>query len=189
MTHRSSVRGTTTASPGGPCAIGMHRLRGRWEMLFSRERHGRALEEVLGREPVDVIVTDLRMPRMAVQTLLEEGAARLYPSVVRIVLSGHAELGDGLAEPCGAASVSSKPSEPRGIENVVERACSLQLLVNDDTVKRIVGKIDKLPSLRERVPPAQLVRPFPTRTDDRCVSGASILKERRYGHSGAKTLA
>jgi HD-like signal output (HDOD) protein len=41
----------------------------------------------------------------------------------------------------------AKPSEPGVIENVVERACCLQSLINDDRIRKIVGRVDHLPSM------------------------------------------
>ncbi|MBI5508985.1 MAG: HDOD domain-containing protein [Deltaproteobacteria bacterium] len=122
----------------------LHRQRSRWEMAFADG--GKTALELLARAPVDVIVTDMRMPQVDGVALLKE-VQRLYPRVVRIVLSGHAELQAALQAVPVAHQFLTKPSEPGTIENVIERACNLQTLVNDETVKRIVGQIDILPSL------------------------------------------
>lgn len=122
----------------------LHRQRKQWEMLFAES--GKAALEILERETVDVIVTDMRMPKMDGATLLKTVQQR-YPRVVRIVLSGHAELETSLRTVPVAHQFLSKPSEPGVIENVIERACNLQSLVNDDIVMRTVGKIDTLPTL------------------------------------------
>jgi HD-like signal output (HDOD) protein len=113
-------------------------------MLFAES--GMAALDLLSREPVDVIITDMRMPQMDGATLLTK-VQDLYPRVVRIVLSGHAELETALRAVPVAHQFLNKPSEPGVIENVVERACNLQSLISDNTVKQTVGKIDKLPSL------------------------------------------
>lgn len=122
----------------------LHRQRKQWDMLFAES--GAAALEILANEPVDVIVTDMRMPHMDGATLLKKVQEK-YPSVVRIVLSGHAELETALRAVPVAHQFLNKPSEPGVIENVVERACNLQMLVTDDIVKQVVGKIEKLPSL------------------------------------------
>ncbi len=122
----------------------LHRQRSRWDMFFAEG--GPAALEILARESMDVIVTDMRMPQMDGATLLNR-VKDLYPRVVRIVLSGQAELETALRAVPVAHQFLAKPSEPGVIENIIERACNLQSLVNDDVVKRTVGKIDRLPSL------------------------------------------
>jgi HD-like signal output (HDOD) protein len=122
----------------------LHRQRKQWEMRFAES--GATALEILAQEPIDIIVTDMRMPQMDGATLLRK-VQELHPHVVRIVLSGHAELETALRAVPVAHQFLNKPSEPGVIESVVERACNLQLLINDDIVKQTVGKIDKLPSL------------------------------------------
>ena len=122
----------------------LHRQRKQWVMQFAGS--GKEALEIMAREPIDVIVTDMRMPQMDGATLLRK-VQEAYPSVVRIVLSGHAELETALRAVPVAHQFLSKPSEPGVIEAVVERACRLQLLVNDDVVKQVVGKVEKLPSI------------------------------------------
>jgi HD-like signal output (HDOD) protein len=122
----------------------LHGQRHQWEMSFVES--GEAALELLSRTPIDVIVTDLRMPRMDGATLLQHVHQR-YPHIVRIVLSGHAELQTSLRAVNVAHQFLTKPSEPGVIENSVERACSLQLLINDDKIREAVGRVDHLPSL------------------------------------------
>jgi HD-like signal output (HDOD) protein/CheY-like chemotaxis protein len=96
--------------------------------------------------PFDVIISDMRMPKMDGATLLRIVQER-YPATVRIVLSGQAELETALRAVPVAHQFLNKPSEPGVIENVVERACRLQQIVNNDGVRAIVGRIRKLPTV------------------------------------------
>ncbi|HEY5957781.1 MAG TPA: response regulator, partial [Polyangiaceae bacterium] len=66
--------------------------------------------------------------------------------IVRIVLSGHAEMETALRAVPVAHQFLSKPSEPGTIEEVVERACNLQSLIGDELVQKAIGRIDKLPT-------------------------------------------
>ncbi len=59
-----------------------------WDMAFVES--GQEALNKLREHPFDVIVTDMRMPGMNGAELLKE-VVRLYPSMVRIVLSGHAD--------------------------------------------------------------------------------------------------
>jgi putative nucleotidyltransferase with HDIG domain len=121
----------------------LHRLQRKWDMAFAQS--GAEALEHLANNPVDVIVTDMRMPRMDGAALLTE-VQRQYPRVVRIVLSGHAEMETALRAVPVAHQFLSKPSEAGAIEEVVERACNLQSLINDELIQRAIGKIDKLPT-------------------------------------------
>ncbi|MBN2233272.1 MAG: response regulator [Deltaproteobacteria bacterium] len=57
---------------------------------------GREALEILAREPVEVLVTDMRMPEMNGLELLRE-VRRRHPAVVRMVLSGYAQTSTVLA--------------------------------------------------------------------------------------------
>ncbi len=122
----------------------LHRQRDKWDMLFVQS--GNEALEALEKTNIDVIVSDMRMPEMDGATLLKHVQDQ-YPQVVRIVLSGHAEMETALRVIPVAHQFLSKPCEAGVIENVVERACALQSLINEEVVKRIVGRIDRLPSL------------------------------------------
>ncbi|QOY89596.1 HDOD domain-containing protein [Paludibaculum fermentans] len=121
----------------------LHRQRGKWEMVFVQS--GREALERLAIGDVDVLVTDMRMPEMDGVTLLKR-AQEEYPRVVRIVLSGHAELEAALRAIHVAHQFLSKPCEPGVIENVVERACNLQSLLHNEVLEKTVGRIENLPS-------------------------------------------
>jgi HD-like signal output (HDOD) protein len=122
----------------------LHRLSRKWVMRFVGS--SRAALDLMAREPVDVIVSDMRMPEMDGTTLLKLVQER-HPRIVRIVLSGHAEVETALRAIPVAHQFLSKPCEAGVLENVVERACSLQGLINEDVVRTIVSRIDRLPSL------------------------------------------
>lgn len=115
-----------------------------WDMAFAES--GKAALEILSEAPHDVIVSDMRMPGMDGAELLSR-VQEAYPSTVRIVLSGHAELEAALRAVPVAHQFLSKPCESDVIRNVVERACSLQTLVGDESIASLIGDIDALPSL------------------------------------------
>ena len=121
----------------------LHRLRRQWRMLFATS--GAAALELMRREPVDVIVSDMRMPEMDGVALLS-AVAEAYPHVVRIVLSGQSEPEAALRAVPVAHQFLAKPCEHGVLETVVKRACRLQNLVQDRSVQQVVGRIRKLPS-------------------------------------------
>lgn len=120
----------------------LRRHRRKWNMAFVGS--GAEALDALAQEPFDVIVTDMRMPNMDGATLLTHVQER-HPGVVRIVLSGHAELETSLRAVPVAHQYLSKPCEPKQLENVIERACSLQALVDEDALRVLVGRVDRLP--------------------------------------------
>jgi len=122
----------------------LRRQRSKWEMSFVES--GQEALDLLATERFDVIVSDMRMPKMDGATLLKRVKDE-HPEVVRFVLSGHAELELVLRAVPVAHQFLTKPCEAGLLENVVERACSLQALINDEIVRRTVGRIEKLPSM------------------------------------------
>ena len=65
----------------------LHSMRRDWDMEFAES--GQQALELLNNSHFDVVVTDMRMPGMNGLELLNE-IKRLYPEVIRIVLSGQA---------------------------------------------------------------------------------------------------
>lgn len=115
-----------------------------WKMTFASSG-GQALDR-LGEEPFDVIVSDMRMPEMDGATLLARVQAE-HPSVVRIALSGYAETEQALKAASVAHVFLAKPCDVHKLHRTIERAASLQTLLIDQTLLRIVGGAATLPSV------------------------------------------
>lgn len=115
-----------------------------WDMAFCVGAEA-ALEE-MARNPVDVIVSDMRMPGMDGAALLEH-VKQKYPSVARIVLSGHAEREAILRALPVAHQFLSKPCDADTMRIVIERTCSVQNLLQDAALREVIGRLDKLPSV------------------------------------------
>lgn len=122
----------------------LRKQRDAWDMVFV-SAGAEALAE-MDQAPFDVIVADMRMPGMDGPTLLNQVKAR-FPQTVRIILSGQADreaLGRAMTV---AHQFLSKPSDADAVKLVIERACGFQALMNSESVRRVVGAIDGLPSL------------------------------------------
>jgi HD-like signal output (HDOD) protein len=117
--------------------------RQKWEMSFVES--GSEALAALAREPFDVIVSDMRMPGMDGNALLQQ-VRETYPAVTRIVLSGHANEGAMLRAVATAHQYLLKPCDPGVLEGLVDRVCGLQDLLNEEGVKKAVGKIACLPA-------------------------------------------
>jgi HD-like signal output (HDOD) protein len=118
--------------------------RAEWDMVFVDG--GIAALGELARGPFDVIVTDMKMPGMDGAALLNEVQKR-HPGVVRIVLSGHAEIEMTLRSVPVAHQFLIKPCDAKALKAVVDCACRLQTMVDDPAVRRYVGRLQHLPTL------------------------------------------
>ncbi len=96
----------------------------------------------------DVIVTDMRMPGMDGATLLRQVQAK-HPGVVRIVLSGHAELESALRTVPVAHQFLLKPCDAEVLESVVQRAYELQKLISNDVLRDFISGVQGLPPIPE----------------------------------------
>ncbi|MEO1204062.1 MAG: HDOD domain-containing protein, partial [Pseudomonadota bacterium] len=119
--------------------------RGKWDMHFV-ESGAAALEALAGSEPFDVLVSDMRMPEMSGEELLEAVAAE-YPRVARLVLSGHAERASAVRAAGVAHQFLAKPCDPDALKRAVSRTCYLRSQLNDRGVLKAVAGLGQLPSL------------------------------------------
>lgn len=119
-------------------------MRQEWEMHFTGS--GQEALEYLSKEPVDVIVSDMRMPGMDGAQLLIEVRKR-YPQIARIVLSGHSEEEAILKSVRPAHQYLAKPCDAETLKSVVMSACALRDLLAKESIKRIVSSMDSIPSL------------------------------------------
>ena len=106
-----------------------------------------ALEE-MAKAPFDVVVSDMRMPGMDGATLLAKVKER-HPATARIILSGHSEREAVVNALPISHQFLSKPCEAEHLRAVVERACGLQRLLHDESVRNTIGAVDRLPSVPE----------------------------------------
>jgi HD-like signal output (HDOD) protein/CheY-like chemotaxis protein len=132
-----------------PCILdGLRRLlrgmRNEWCMHFAES--GAAALELIEQRPVDVVVSDMRMPGMSGAELLAKVKER-QPEIVRIVLSGHAET-DSVMRAFGVAQqYLVKPCDQDALKRAIERAFVLKQELGDRQVARAVGNMGSLPAV------------------------------------------
>ncbi len=122
----------------------LYRQRRVWDLHFVDS--GRAALALMSEQPVDVVISDLRMPEMDGATLLSE-VCRRWPRTTRIAMSGQAESGLALRAAGVSHQFIAKPSEPGVIEDAISRVCELRAAIGDEAVLSMVGRIDRLPPL------------------------------------------
>ena len=121
------------------------RLRARrssWEMVFV-ESAARAIAE-MEMKPVQVIVADMRMPRMDGPDLLTVVRER-WPETIRFVLSGYAEQEQSERLLGLAHQYLSKPCDCGVLEEAIEQAVQAQELLPNSPLRKVVGALTGLP--------------------------------------------
>ena len=114
-----------------------------WKTSFASS--GPQAMDWLGREPFDVVVADMGMPVMDGAALLSQVLER-YPSVIRIVLSGHTDIESAMRAIPVAQQFLTKPCDPEQLRDVVERACALREKLAEDRIRAAVGRVKQLPT-------------------------------------------
>jgi HD-like signal output (HDOD) protein len=122
----------------------LRKERRRWDMVFAVGGH-EALEE-LASQPFDVVVSDIRMPGMDGAQLLTRVKAE-YPSVARIVLTGHADRDAVLRALPVAHQFLTKPCDAGALRVAIERTQALHTLLASREIRDIVGRLTSLPSV------------------------------------------
>ena len=115
---------------------------GRWNLHFAVS--GPDALELLASRPIDVVVTDMRMPGMDGAALLHEVSAR-HPDTVRIVLSGHSDSDSALRAMTAAHQYLSKPCDRATLVTTVERALELRSRMKNDRLREVLHRIGTLP--------------------------------------------
>ena len=115
-----------------------------WEMQFAIS--GDVALQLCANSPVDVIVTDMRMPEMDGATLLEQIAQR-YPDMIRVVLSGHSELDAALRALNVAHQYLAKPCEGPALLQTLRDALLLRARLTNDRVRQLANRLGSLPSV------------------------------------------
>jgi HD-like signal output (HDOD) protein len=94
----------------------------------------------------DVVVSDMRMPGMLGNELLEAVMER-SPDTVRFILSGHADQ-DLICKSIGSThQYMSKPCDTEVLVNAIERAFAIRDLLHRESLKKLVAQIKTIPSL------------------------------------------
>lgn len=121
----------------------LHDMRREWHMKFAES--GEEALKILAESPYDVIVSDMRMPGMDGAQLLEK-VMEQYPKTVRIVLSGHSDQDMILKSVGPSHQYLAKPCDVKILKSTIERACALQSMLTNETLKLLVSQMKSLPS-------------------------------------------
>lgn len=106
--------------------------------------------DLLEAEQVDVIVSDMKMPKMTGYELLNQVKKR-YPNIVRIILSGFSDeriVFDALQKNIAKLYIL-KPWENTVLINTIEKVFQIEnILRNNQKVLKLVKNADELPTIK-----------------------------------------
>ncbi len=122
----------------------LRKMRHDWDMTFTNS--GRKALVILGKTPMDVIVSDLRMPEMDGGRLLAE-VKKQHPHVVRIILSGQLNQEMTLNSVQLAHQSLSKPCDADVLKHTLAKLFALRDFLSDEAIKSIISQIESLPSI------------------------------------------
>ncbi|KHK03802.1 response regulator [Desulfovibrio sp. TomC] len=118
--------------------------RGVWEMHFAEG--GAAALALLEQTPMDLVVSDVRMPGMDGPEFLE-AVRRRWPGTVRMILSGHSDREFVYRSIKPAHQYLSKPCTPQELKATIDRVLGLREIFTDERLRETVARIDSLPVL------------------------------------------
>lgn len=117
-------------------------MRREWDMHFALS--GAEALEYLAANPVDVVVSDVRMPGMDGIQLLDEVRSR-FPDLIRIILSGHSDQVATLRATGVAHQYLAKPCDPVVLQTAIDRSAALRRDLGDEQVAAAIGGTKSLP--------------------------------------------
>ena len=97
-------------------------------------------------EITDLIFMDLIMPGMDGVQLLEE-VRRLYPNVIRVILSGHSDQNRIMSSIRPAHQFLAKPIDQAALISILGRALALHNVLTDPALARLLSQVEALPAL------------------------------------------
>ncbi|KHE91903.1 MAG: HDOD domain-containing protein [Candidatus Scalindua rubra] len=119
-------------------------MRQEWEMEFVS--NGQEALDMMSKSRFDVLVSDMRMPKMDGCELLHNVTKR-YPECVRIILSGHSDHKLILGSVKHAHQYLMKPCDAEVVKSVINRACGLHEILNNNELRKMITGMHDLPSL------------------------------------------
>ncbi len=125
---------------------GLHSLRNQWHMIYAES--GKQALEMMASSPVDVLVSDYRMPEMNGYELLHQVRLR-HPEVIRIMLTGQPDR-ETYAESINLCHYFLwKPLDISAFTQLLARLCKLDEMLSNDKLKQLLHGLTSLPTLPE----------------------------------------
>jgi HD-like signal output (HDOD) protein len=118
--------------------------RARWDMHFARS--GAEALEIMGKIPIDIIISDINMPGMDGIRLLEN-VMDLHPGTIRMILSGRSDADLIMKAVAVTHQYLSKPCDPEILKSVIAQAEQSKTFLQNENLKNLISKLGALPSV------------------------------------------
>jgi HD-like signal output (HDOD) protein len=115
-----------------------------WEAVFETSAQDGLAR--LAAESFDVVVSDMRMPKMDGANFLAE-VNKLYPHIIRIVLSGQSEEEAALRAAQVAHQFLSKPCKLEVLRDLILHITQMRQRVEREQVRTLVSGLEHLPPI------------------------------------------
>jgi len=122
----------------------LYSMRSVWEMHFAG--NGTEALDAMDKQPFDVVVTDMRMPRMSGDELLSQVRDR-YPQTVRIVLSGHSDSKLIMGSVQEAHQYITKPASAEELKSKISKSCALLDLIEGPSLRGLITGMQTIPTI------------------------------------------
>jgi HD-like signal output (HDOD) protein/ActR/RegA family two-component response regulator len=122
----------------------LYKHRHDWNMQFVLS--GDEAIGALEKQAIDLVVSDVRMPGMDGGQLLTVVKQR-WPTAMRIIVSGYADPVQAVRLTSLAHQYVAKPCDGGELENIIERCFYLRDLLAQEPLRKVVGRIGKLPAM------------------------------------------
>lgn len=117
-----------------------------WEMHFANS--GKQALELMEQHQFDVIVSDMRMPVMSGAALLKE-VKRLYPQMIRFILSGYSEEKMVLETISATDQFLNKPCNEDELKTSIRESLEARRIFNNNQVSEVITQMKYLPTMPE----------------------------------------
>ena len=121
-----------------------HKQRDKWQAEFANS--GAEALSIMAEHPFDVIVADMRMPKMDGGDLLKS-VAEQYPDTIRFILSGHSDKELIFKAIPWTHQFIAKPCESTALQKLIQSSMNLRDLLANPVLHERLSAIKSLPSL------------------------------------------
>lgn len=101
---------------------------------------------ILDRQPMDIIVSDMRMPGMDGTTLLKH-VYRTHPGTVRVALSGQSDTSVSLKASMLVHQFLAKPCSHADLLKVIEQCRCIREMILQPKLRQVIASMKTIPSL------------------------------------------
>jgi len=124
-------------------SVAMRPMAKEWDTYFADS--GESALKLIEQKPFDVVVSDMRMPKMSGAQLLNQ-VLRKHPQTVRIILSGYSDLREAMSCVGVVHQFLQKPCDLAELRNCIRRATNLENQVQHEGLRSFTAGLANLPS-------------------------------------------